>query len=240
MARRFDLAAFAYAHRGLWLKDGPPENSLAAFRAAAKAGLGVEFDLRPASDGTAMIFHDPLLDRMTAESGLFETREAGALKSIGLTGSGERIPSFEDLLNLWPQDLPLLCEMKIDGTTDPAAFAQTIARRLADWPGLAAAMSFSEACVRALPDSLMRGQLVVPMTYTDAASFDGIVNRAIADGIDYLAVHHSDIARTAPMAAAAGKPVVTWTVRSEAELALARAYNPAIIFEHIDPAHAAP
>jgi glycerophosphoryl diester phosphodiesterase len=240
MARRFDLGAYAYAHRGLWLKEGPPENSLAAFRAAAKAGLGAEFDLRPAADGTAMIFHDPLLERMTAEAGFFEQREAGALKAICLTGSGEHIPSFDDLLDLWPHDLPLLCEMKIDGTTDPAVFAQTTAARLADWPGLAAAMSFSEAAVRALPGSLMRGQLVVPMTYTDAETFDAVVQRAIADGIDYLAVHHSDLARTAPMAAAAGKPVVTWTVRSEAELSLARAYNPAIIFEHIDPAHAAP
>jgi glycerophosphoryl diester phosphodiesterase len=238
MARRFDLAA--YAHRGLWLKEGPPENSLASFRAAAKAGLGVEFDLRPAADGTAMIFHDPLLDRLTAEGGLFEAREAGALKAIPLTGYDERIPSFDDLLDLWPHDLPLLCEMKIDGTTDPAAFAKTIAGRLADWPGLAAAMSFSEDAVRALPDKLMRGQLVVPMTYTDGETFDAIVKRAIADGIDYLAVHHSDLARTAPMAAAAGKPVVTWTVRSEAELAAVRPYNPAIIFEHIDPALAAP
>lgn len=240
MARRFDLAAHSYAHRGLWLKEGPPENSLAAFRAAAKAGLGVEFDLRPAAGGTAMIFHDPVLERMTDTTGLFEEREARALRAIGLKGHDERIPAFEDLLDLWPHDLPLLCEMKIDGTTDPAAFAQTIARRLADWPGLAAAMSFSEACVRALPESLMRGQLVVPMSYTDAETFDAIVQRAIADGIDYLAVHHSDLARTAPLAAAAGRPLVTWTVRSEAELALARAYNPAIIFEHIDPARTAP
>ena len=71
MAQRFDLGAFAYAHRGLWLKDGPPENSLAGFRAAAAAGLGVEFDLRPSADSEVMIFHDPLLDRMTAASGVF-------------------------------------------------------------------------------------------------------------------------------------------------------------------------
>ncbi|MEX1251851.1 MAG: glycerophosphodiester phosphodiesterase family protein [Hyphomonas sp.] len=238
MARRFDLSAFAYAHRGLWLTQGPPENSLAGFRAAAKAGLGAEFDLRPALDGTAMIFHDPLLDRMTGETGLFEQREAGALRAMGLTGSGERIPSFDDLLDLWPQDLPLLCEMKIDGTTDPAAFARTIAGRLADWPGLAAAMSFSEEAVRALPETLMRGQLVVPMSYTDGDTFDAIVKRAVADGIDYLALHHSDLSRAAGLAT--GKPAATWTVRSEADLAAARAYNPAIIFEHIDPAHAAP
>ena len=52
MAKAFDLSAFAYAHRGLWLEAGPVENSLAAFRAAAEAGLGVEFDVRPAADGT--------------------------------------------------------------------------------------------------------------------------------------------------------------------------------------------
>lgn len=240
MAERFDLGAFAYAHRGLWLKDGPPENSMAGFRAAAAAGLGIEFDLRPAADGTPMIFHDPLLDRMTAESGVFETRDAGALGRIGLTGFDEKIPSFDDLLAMWPADLPLLCEMKIDGTTDPEGFAKAIAARLASWDGRAAAMSFSEAAVRALPETLMRGQLVVPSVHTEGDTFEGIVRRAIADGIDYLAVHFTDVARAAALAAPAGKPVVVWTVRSLDDLAAARPYNPAIIFEHIDPGAVTP
>lgn len=240
MARGFDLGAFAYAHRGLWLNEGPPENSLAGFRAAAKAGLGVEFDLRPAADGTAMIFHDSQLGRMTGQQGEFETRGAEALKGIHLADTAERIPAFDDLLDLWPAELPLLCEMKIDGTTDPAGFARTIANRLADWNGLAAAMSFSEAAVRALPDTLMRGQLVVPTSYTEGDTFEGIVRRAIEDGIDYLAVHHSDIERAARLAVPAGKPVVVWTVRSEADLHAALPYKPAIIFEHIDPARVTP
>lgn len=240
MARRFELGAFAYAHRGLWLNEGPPENSLAGFRAAARAGLGVEFDLRPAADGTAMIFHDAQLGRMTGQQGEFEARGAEALKDIALADSTEYIPSFEDLLDLWPAELPLLCEMKIDGTTDPAGFARTIASRLADWNGLAAAMSFSEAAVRALPDTLMRGQLVVPASYTEGDTFEGIVRRAIVDGIDYLAVHHSDIERAARLAVPAGKPVVVWTVRSEADLQAALPYKPAIIFEHIDPARVTP
>lgn len=236
MAERFDLGAFAYAHRGLWLKEGPPENSLAGFRAAAAAGLGVEFDLRPSADGEVMIFHDPLLDRMTASSGVFETREAGELKGLALGDTSERVPAFEALLGLWPESLPLLCEMKVDGTTDPAAFAEKVAARLADWRGLAAAMSFSEEAVRALPSGLMRGQLVLPSVQAGEARFDAVADRALADGIDYLAVHHTDTAR----AAALGAPFVVWTVRSEADLAAARPYNPAIIFEHIDPALAAP
>jgi glycerophosphoryl diester phosphodiesterase len=240
MAAPFDLKAFAYAHRGLWLKEGPPENSLAGFRAAARAGLGTEFDLRPAADGTAMIFHDPLLDRMTAASGVFESHGAEALKSIPLQGGGEGIPTFDDLLGFWPAALPLLCELKIDGTTDPAAFARTIADRLKDWPGLAAAMSFSEDAVRALPETLMRGQLVLPAVQAGEARFHETVERAIRDGIDYLAVHHTDTGRAAAAAAKADIPFVVWTVRSEAELAAARPYNPAIIFEHIDPMLAAP
>jgi glycerophosphoryl diester phosphodiesterase len=240
MAERFDLAAFAYAHRGLWLNEGPPENSLAGFRAAAKAGLGAEFDLRPAQDGTAMIFHDSLLDRMTGETGLFEARHARDLRAISLARSGERIPSFDELLDLWPENLPLLCEMKIDGTTDPAAFAAAIAGRLADWPGLAAAMSFSEEAVRALPERLMRGQLVLPSLHAGEERFAAIAGRALSDGIDYLAVHYTDTARAAALTAQTGTPFVVWTVRSEADLAAARPYNPAIIFEHIDPARTAP
>jgi hypothetical protein len=130
--------------------------------------------------------------------------------------------------------------MKVDGTTDPAAFAAAIAARLAGWPGLAAAMSFSEEAVRALPEGLMRGQLVLPSVQAGEDRFAAITGRALADGIDYLAVHHTDIARAAAMTAQTGTPVVVWTVRSEADLAAARAYNPAIIFEHIDPALAAP
>lgn len=240
MAARFDLRGFAYAHRGLWLKEGPPENSLGGFRAAAKAGLGIEFDLRPSSDGKAMVFHDSLLDRMTAASGLFEQADAASLREIALTGWEERIPSFEDLLDLWPAHLPLLCEMKIDGSTDPSVFAQTVAARLADWPGLAAAMSFSEEAVRALPETLMRGQLVMPSLQVGEDGFHAIARRALDDGINYLAVHHTDTARAGALLAGTSTPFVVWTVRAQAELDAARPYNAAIIFEHIDPALAAP
>lgn len=240
MAAAFDLKAFAYGHRGLWQPGGAPENSLAGFRAAADAELGIEFDLRPSADGEIMVFHDPLLDRMTPASGVFEQQSARDLQRLTLAGTGERIPTFDDLLSLWPAHLPLLCEMKIDGTTDPVRFAQSVGARLADWPGLAAAMSFSEAAVRALPDGLMRGQLVLPVVQAGAARFEETAGRALADGIDYLAVHHTDAARAFALTLGPSTPFVVWTVRSEAELAAARPYDPAIIFEHIDPALAAP
>jgi glycerophosphoryl diester phosphodiesterase len=240
MSKPFDLNAFAYAHRGLWQKTGPVENSLTGFRAAARAGLGVEFDLRPSADGETMVFHDSLLDRMTAASGLFEARSAADLKTLQLTGAEENIPTFEDLLDFWPQNLPLLCEMKVDGSTNPVQFAERVAARLKGWKGLAAAMSFSEAAVRALPENMMRGQLVLPSAQAGEDQFTAIAERAIRDGVDYLAVHHTDVARADALARKSVTPFVVWTVRTEADLKAVQPYNPAIIFEHIDPALAAP
>jgi glycerophosphoryl diester phosphodiesterase len=182
------------------------------------------------------VFHDSLLDRMTASTGVFETQSSEALKSLTLGTSGERVPAFEDLLALWPAHLPLLCEMKVDGSTDPAALAGAVGARLADWAGRAAAMSFSEEAVRALPAGLMRGQLILPVVQAGEARFEETARRALADGIDYLAVHHTDAGRAAGALAGTGVPFVVWTVRSEADLAAARAHGPAIIFEHIDPA----
>lgn len=236
MARRFALKDFAYAHRGLWTKDGLPENSLGSFRAAAQAGLGIEFDLRPSGDGEVMVFHDPLLDRMTGAEGEFETFPASTLKTHHLNGGDEPVPSFEDLLSLWPQDLPMLAEMKIDGSTDPVAFAGKVGARLLEWPGLAAAMSFSDMAVRALPEGLMRGQLIGPSNQYGEAYFDAFAARAMADGIDYLAVHYTDAARAASVIAGKDMPVVVWTVRTETDLAALKPYRPAIIFEHFSPA----
>ena len=76
LAERFNLTDFAYAHRGLWTADGPTENSLDAFLQAAEQGLGIEFDVRPSSDGVPIVFHDPELDRMTSETGATEDRSA--------------------------------------------------------------------------------------------------------------------------------------------------------------------
>ena len=53
------------AHRGLHnAAAGVIENSGPAFEAAIAGGYGIECDLQPASDGTAMVFHDRALARL--------------------------------------------------------------------------------------------------------------------------------------------------------------------------------
>ena len=54
-----------YAHRGLHSPDRKiPENSLAAFRLAAKEGYGIELDVQLSKDGKVVVFHDDTLDRV--------------------------------------------------------------------------------------------------------------------------------------------------------------------------------
>lgn len=62
------MAAFACAHRGLSAEH--PENTLAAFRAAAAAGFpAIELDLRSTADGEVVVLHDPGLERTTRGNG---------------------------------------------------------------------------------------------------------------------------------------------------------------------------
>lgn len=232
MARHFDLTAFTYAHRGLWSPEGPPENSLAAFKAAAEAGLGIEYDVRPSMSGEAMVFHDAKLSRMTGTRGVFEEQDMSVLSTLRLAGTDEPIPTLAALLDIWPNNLPLLTELKIDGKTDPEAFARNVGGQLAQHIGPAAAMSFNEAAVDALPDALMRGQLIEPIHRTSEARFDAKLARAIERKVDYLAINVAD-AEHAAVLLAGEKPFVVWTIRSMADLRRIRLLHGAAIFEHL-------
>src|SRR6185295_508849 len=57
------------AHRGGALERGKavyPENTLPAFRQAARAGYVLEFDVHVTSDGVPVVIHDDTLDRVVA------------------------------------------------------------------------------------------------------------------------------------------------------------------------------
>ena len=94
------LFAPPIAHRGLWSKGGPPENSLGAFEAACEAGYGIELDVQLSSDGEAMVFHDGKLARLTGREGRIADHTAADLAEIPLAGSEDTIPTLVDTLTL--------------------------------------------------------------------------------------------------------------------------------------------
>lgn len=130
------------AHRGLWRTGGPPENSLAAFEAACRAGYGVELDVRLSADGEAVVFHDEALDRLTAESGLVEERTADDLAALHLLGSDQRIPTLEQALDVIGGQALVLVELKTPPGQE-GSLERRVADLLADYSGPAGVLSFN-------------------------------------------------------------------------------------------------
>lgn len=104
-----------FAHRGLHdIKAGIPENSLAAFDAAAKAGYATEFDVRLTKDGTVVVFHDEYLKRMCGCEGRVIDKTWDEIKELKLAGTDQTIPRLEDVLRVLEKgkDIVILCELK--------------------------------------------------------------------------------------------------------------------------------
>jgi len=234
LAERFILSEFAYAHRGLWSPAGPPENSLAACLAAANEGLGIEFDVRPSADDVPMVFHDAILDRMTGETGLFETYTAAELSAMPLNNGGT-IFSLETLLAEWPGTTPLLCEIKIDGKTDPKAFAGIVGAMLNAYSGPAASMSFSRTTVLALPSPLMHGQLINAKSRTGEDFFYERLHSITSAQADYIGCHTSDAEEVRRHADQYDLPVIVWTVEDAETCARLKPIVDAQIFSGFAP-----
>ncbi|MEO1407296.1 MAG: glycerophosphodiester phosphodiesterase family protein, partial [Pseudomonadota bacterium] len=191
MAAPFSLGDYIYAHRGLWSPDGPPENSLAAFHIAANTGFGMEFDVRLSADGIPVCFHDANLQRMAELDDEVADCTAHMLTQTKLKGTNETIPTLDELLAIWPHNLPLLTEIKaLD--VPPAPIAEAVAARLSSYTGRAAAMSFSEEAVAALPKTLPRGLLIDRIEKTGRSAFDRSIDVAVELKVDYLSVWHTD------------------------------------------------
>ncbi|NBB83833.1 MAG: glycerophosphoryl diester phosphodiesterase [Alphaproteobacteria bacterium] len=121
-----------------------PENTLAGFRAAARAGAGmVEFDAQMAADGTPVVIHDATVDRTTDGSGPvaglgraeLARLDAGSWFSAGF--AGEPVPTLADALALCLKlGLAANIELKLEGEDAAAKEAGArIARAAAEaWP----------------------------------------------------------------------------------------------------------
>lgn len=243
------LTARPIAHRGLHDRaSGRIENAPAAFRAAIERGFGIECDLQLSGDGEAMVFHDFVLDRLTGASGRVDAQPASALREITLAGSsGDRIPTFADLLALVAGRVPLVVEIKSRHDGDPA-LARRAAALAADYAGPLAFKSFDPGVVAdLLACAPARPRGIVAMGAYEEKHFPGITpaqGHALANLLhfevsrpDFLSWHCADLPSAAPFLCrtALGLPVMTWTVRDAAEARRVAAHADQIVFEGFDP-----
>lgn len=112
----------AFAHRGGGLEA--PENSIAAFDHAVRLGYRyIETDVQVTADGRLIVFHDPMLDRLTDGAGRVDELSWPALSQVRV-GGREPIPLLDEVLERWP-DL----RFNIDPKSDAAARALAVALR---------------------------------------------------------------------------------------------------------------
>ncbi len=210
---------------------------MAAFDAAMAAGFGIECDVRLSADGIAFVHHDASLARMTGRDEVLANLSAAAIDALRLPDGG-RIPRLSALLDRTSGTVPLLIEVKLNH--GPAApICQAIARDLALWPDAPlAVMSFNPR----VPAWFARHRPHVPrglvVTQQGKPTLRGAVERALAYRLarpDFIACDIRDL--PSPFSTRArkkGLPVLTWTVRSDADRQRAATRADQIIFEHAD------
>lgn len=82
------------AHRGYWQRPGAVQNSIAALREAAMAGVyGCELDVQLTADGNVIVNHDPHLGGLPIAQATMEQ-----LSKVRLA-NGEKIPTLDNYLD---------------------------------------------------------------------------------------------------------------------------------------------
>ena len=235
------LRSLPVAHRGLHdAAAGVPENSLAAFEAAAAAGYAMECDLQLTKDGVAMVFHDAKLERLTQASGALGAHSAKALKVLRLLGTNEPIPSLADLLARIDGRAPILIELKHDvspvGPLEEAAW-----RELERYRGPYAVQSFDPGSVAWFRDhapAAPRGQVTGDWRRFRESDRPALAHAwtALRARPQFLAWGVHRLPHWAPaLARRLGLPLLSWTVRTSEDLARARSCGANPIFENVRP-----
>jgi glycerophosphoryl diester phosphodiesterase len=236
------LTARPIAHRGLHdAAAGIIENTGPAFSAAMAAGYGIECDLQISADGEAMVHHDDALGRLTEGSGKLAEMSAAAIKQVRFKTGTARILDLGELCALVGGRVPLFLELKSRFDGDLRLVRRAV-DALAGYAGPAALMSFDPApveAVRRMAPALPRG-IIAQRHYDDWPGLAPALRRSLAHLMHlprtrphFIAYAVKDLPALAPLLARTllRLPLLTWTVRSNAEAQRAYAYADQIIFE---------
>lgn len=230
-----------YAHRGLHNGKDAPENSLAAFEAACRAGYGIELDVQLSRDGTVMVFHDYTLIRMTGCDKKLSELDANELTALTLGESDQKIPTFEEVLSLVDGRVPLLVELK--GENFDTSLCAKVADMLRNYRGLYCIESFNPLLIGNMKKQMP--EIFCGLLYTNVCrdkeknSILNIALTAMALNVvakpDFIAFNKVD-RDSLPVKITTqlfGAPKFVWTVNTPEELDTAHKNGELPIFENI-------
>jgi glycerophosphoryl diester phosphodiesterase len=99
-------------HRGYHDADRT-ENGLNAFQNAIDHGMAIELDVHLTKDKKLVVCHDSQLKRVTGKEGMIEDLTLEEIQKNYSLNDGESIPSFEEVLDLVREHVPLVVELKV-------------------------------------------------------------------------------------------------------------------------------
>lgn len=238
------LFSIHYAHRGLHTKDGAvPENSSAAFEAAAKAGYGIELDVHITADGELIVFHDDDFKHICGVQKSVWECTYKELSEFRLLNTDEKIPLLSEVLNQTAGRSPLIVELK-NGKNNKTLCEKTAAL-LDSYNGAYCIESFHPMIVRWFYKNrpqVVRGQLAAGRRqYKNVPFYQGVLLSALFTNIlgrpHFVAYRHEDSHQNINLhiARMLGAKLLGWTARDKDEFAFCERLFDAVIFEFFMP-----
>ena len=235
MSKHSFITERAIAHRGL--HDGNRtvfENTLASARRAIEAGYGIECDLQYAADAVPVVFHDDDMERLCNFKGDVRSKTSSELGLISVGGSSEKIPTFKALLETVDGQVPLIVELK-GRAGDDDGFADSVLEVLEGYTGPLALMSFDHHLLKELKE--LGAPFPVGLTaYGIEPDKIKAHETAMAFGLDFISFYLNHLPNAfIEGQRAAGIPVITWTIRNQAEADHSYTHSDQITFELFEP-----
>ena len=225
------------AHRGLHdASRSIFENSVSAFRAAIDGGYAIECDVHLSRDRVPVVFHDETLLRMTGAEGRVRDRDALALGELSLGGTPDTIPTLRSLLDLVAGRVPLVIELKGLSADLDGGFVEIVAETIRHYPGHLALMSFDEWLIEqaaTIPLAVPFG-LTAEGTRADVLERHRVVFAGHCSFVSYN-VHHLPNAFVGWVRDERHMPVISWTVRTPADVERSQRYADQMTFEGFVP-----
>ena len=210
------------------------ENSRAAAEAAVSHGYGVKVDVQFSLDGMAYVIADPTLDRLTGTSGQVRHYSSKQLSQIKLAGTDETLPKLDEILGLVAGRTPVLVELKaIEGHVSQLCVA--VRHAIESYRGEAAVMSLHGEVSRWFSshgERITRGLMLSDSSIYAKEEGAEKVQALWRARPEFLAFDIADLPnRFAQRQRRRGIPILSWTVASAEQQAIAAECADQIVFE---------
>lgn len=216
---------------------------MAAFRKAVDAGFGIELDIQLTKDKIPVVFHDFTLKRVCGGEGKICDYTYEELQQFHLCESTEKIPKFEDVLQMVDGKVPLIVEFKIERTD--LSLCPIADEMLRTYKGMYCMESFNPLGVRWYRKNhpeLVRGQL--SDAFLKEGEYVGVLYFILQNLLlnfmtkpDFVAYnhHYPKILSRKLCRGLYHNTAAAWTIKSQQELDEARKHFDIFIFDSFVP-----